>query len=164
MIFHFGRVLLVMFLKGNILFVIVRIFHIGRVWWSWWITSNCEGKGFMQLASSTSPSSTWSFGSRVVLVATTSSSSLSHAFADWLVSSLSLLFWPSWGGWLSWQTVPPPRASTLLTPVVLATDAACCSEGWALPMAVSVCTCHRSSWKGFSEKTLSKHLFVTGLE
>ena len=30
-IFHFGRVLLVMVLKGNILLVIVRIFHFGRV-------------------------------------------------------------------------------------------------------------------------------------
>ena len=33
-IFQFGRVLLIMVLKGNILLVIVRIFHFGRVLWS----------------------------------------------------------------------------------------------------------------------------------
>ena len=34
LIFHFVRVLLIMVLKGNIVLVIVRIFHFGRVLWS----------------------------------------------------------------------------------------------------------------------------------
>ena len=63
-----------------------------------YMVSNCEGKGLLQLVSM-SPSSTWSLGSRVLVLAASSSSS--PAFVEWLAargSSLPLFLWPSWGG------------------------------------------------------------------
>ena len=115
-------------------FVSFRTINFGRVLWSG-KTSNCQCVHLEGLSSSSATATAWSFGSRFML--DVSSSSSSFAFV-WLVTTeASLSLWPSRRGWATGWTVPPPRASTLLSPVIWpATLTACGSVGWAITVVV----------------------------
>ena len=112
--------------------------HFGRVCWSFKQFSNCEGKCLVCLWLATS------FLGSGLLEAGLIPSSSSLAFLEVLVawwSSLPLLLWLPWGGCTSWQTVPPPRASTLYGPVVLlATVVTCRAPSKAISVVVWVST------------------------
>ena len=128
--------------------------HFGSMCWSWKEFSNCEGICLEGLSSSAMALAWLLVGSRSLLLLLTSSTS--PAFVGMLAAEPSLfILWPSQGGWVTSWTVFPPRASTLLSPVILmATLTACSTVSWAFPMVVRA----SAFATGFLERAFLKRL------